>query len=171
MPLQLLEYRVFRQSVPLLTQNEIDGDQVPTNQTWRVGHISLCVFFPPGVNFSTLNTPPIVGIYDVQGPGPLTVPCSVTQLAPLTVNGIIGGGVQGGVLPSGVNLSFFDVDDDLGLTLGPGNQLAVVFYTDQIGGPSPVGAVRAEYSVFQGVPGQPTPIAGASPAPQVPQGI
>jgi hypothetical protein len=165
-PLQLLEYRVFRQSVPLATANEIDGDVVPTNQTWRVAHLSLAVFFPPGVVMAAQNTPPMVGIYDVATPGAQVVPCQVTQLSPLAVGGQIGGvTVPGGTASSGVLNSWFDADDDAGITLSPGNQLAVVFYTDEIGGPSPVGAVRAEYATFQGVPGQPTPIAGSSPNP------
>jgi len=169
-PLSLLEYRVFRQTAQLFTQSEIDAPAVPTGQTWRVGHLAVAIFYPPGETVGT--APPIVGVYDVAQPGATVVPCQVTQLSPLAVGGSIAGvSVPGGSASSGVLNSWFDVDDDAGLTLLPGNQLAIVFYQPELGGPTPIGAVRAEFSVFEGIAGQPSPVAGATAPPSIPADI
>ncbi len=170
MPLTLLEYQVFRQTAQLFSQIEIDAPAVPTGQTWRVGHLAVAIFYPPAEVVGT--APPVVGVYDVAQPGATVVPCSVTQLSPLAVGGSIAGvNVPGGSSSSGVLNSWFDVDDDAGITLLSGNQLEVIFYQPELGGPSPIGAVRAELAIFEGVPGQPTAVAGATAPPAIPADI
>jgi hypothetical protein len=175
-PLELLEYDVFRQSGPILTVggNEIDAGVVPAGQSWRLEHLAVALFFPPGAVYApgftnALVYPPLVGIYDVPQPGPTVVPCQVTALSLLTQDGGINGNFPLG--EAAVETSWYDVDDDPGITLSPGNQLAVVFYTNQVGGPSGIAAVRAQFAVYQGTAGQPQPAAGVVPGPTIPVGI
>ena len=169
MPLELLEYQVFRQSAPLFTQNEIDAPQVPIGQVWRCEHLAVAMYFPAGSSYSSPG-PPQVGVYDLPSPGETVVPCQLTTLSPLIQKGLIAGTSVGGTT---VQTAWYDVDDDATITLQPGNQLAVVFYSYFLGtaGSPATCAVRAEFSVYQGTAGQPQPAAGLTPGPTIPVGI
>lgn len=172
MPLELIEYQVFRNSNGLT--REVDGPQVPAGQVYRVSHLSVAIYYPKGslfsLNLAASPAPPQVGVYDVANPGPAVLPCQVTTLSPFLQNGFVAGAV---VDPSS-RTAYYDVDDDAGITLQPGNQLAVVFY-DYWTGPGtngfPLCSVRAEFEVYQGTAGQPQPAAGLTPGPEIPVAI
>lgn len=168
MPLSLLQYQVFRQSAPLLTQNEIDGPQVPVGQVYRVSHLAVACYFPVGNDTFWSPAAPMVGVWDAAQPKPTSVPCQVTTLSPLFQNGLIGGSTLAGAPFA----AWYDVNDDVGITLNPGDQLAVVFFPfwTALASPAPPAtcAVRAEFEVFQGTAGEPQPAAGLTPGPSIP---
>ena len=171
MPLELLEYRVFKQTALQSAPggSEIDVPTVPVDQTWRCSRLSVGVFSFTGTQFS-LAVPPTVQVFDTPQPGATSLPAAETQLTPMMINGT----VAGIVVPGGsaaVNNSWLDVDDDPGLTILPGFALGrpVLFAMDR----GRVAIVLRPGGVFR-VPGSRRPAATdrrREPGPQIPTAI
>lgn len=153
MPLELLDYPVATLTSfgngtgqPL----EIDFDEVPLNEVWRVDQIALIVI-PGNV---TLTSAPRCTIYDRAHPGPTTVPIQWTNLSRTDLNSAI---------------RYVDYDDQGSpLTVRGGGTLAFVF--DNFGAGVLYG-VRIQYASYAGVPGKPTIVAGGTPGPTIPAGL
>lgn len=156
MPLVLTDYQVFRKvsigtSLNASQPFEIDCDPVPQDSIWRVDQIA-CVINPQGAAAGAppINGPIQVTLFDQSNPGPTAIPIQATTMAQYPV-------------PGNPQEVWADWDAEAGpFTILGGQQLAVVFAFCPIGASA---AIRVQYGLFMGTPGQATPVAGAQPNP------
>jgi hypothetical protein len=148
-PLVLVDYPVRVESAPFSAAGSaaVIFDPVPAGYVWRVD--ALAVGVPLGVQNNPVlvyDRPPSAGVIPVQG----------TTLS--------------NYLDWVTNTNYAADFDDQGspLTIPPGGQLVVVFGGGLVGQQA---VVRAQYGLYQGVAGQPTPVAGATPGPPISPGI
>ena len=162
MPLELLEYQVFRQSGPTNQVStspfnfaEIDLDPVPLGQTWRIEHVSLQIVANFPANNQGGGGPYFAALYDKSHPLQGDAPIETTNLAPLPfINEFTF------VAPGSVSWWGDYFEPAQPITIPSGNQFAVLF--------SPTANVlsyllRVQYAIFQGYAGKPQPVAGAQP--------
>lgn len=168
MPLELLEYQIFRQSGPSgsisvfpFVFGEVDMPAVPAAQTWRIENVALAVIvqFPAGSQ--GLGGPYGAALYDQAQPGPGVVPIAISNLAP---ERFPNDTYDSSPVSFGMWADFYEPAQPI--TIPQGNQFAIVF--------SPIAdvalyMVRVQYAVYGGTAGAPTPIAGAQPNPIGPE--
>ena len=162
MPWSLVDFQVFNAAVPMAAPG-VD-DALPTaiplppvggGQLVRIERLSVGVVFN---DFAFQPCPVLVQVFD-QTPGPTIVPGDATTL--WTTQDTIQLGEM-----------LYDVaDDSAPITVTQGNTATVVFTPLVIVDSSTIAIVRAQLLVYQGVAGQPTPVAGSVPGPQIPVGL
>lgn len=157
MGLDLLEYDVFRfvgqpPGWTDLMPAEIDCGVVPTGQTWRADRITTGV--STGIGGSE---PPSVLLFDQAPAGQTAIPVDASNLSPYA-----------GFAPGGTSVgAWLDIDDTSApITIQAGNQLAVVFETNEYGA-SAIFMVRVQFSKFTGDAGTPQVYAGGVPGPNI----
>lgn len=175
MPLELLEYAVYSDVVPVTVAGSNDHatiaipNTVPVNETWRVDRIAAFLgtqnqSFTGGQAGSEA---PVMFVYDTATPGPTTIPIDLTQLSTYPTSIAPDPPPLGGIF-----MYYIDAADYAApLTLLAGSQLALLVYLGFLNtGPWVFGA-RVQYSRFLGVAGKAQPIAGSQPGPAIPMGI
>lgn len=159
MPLDLVDYQVTRLSRTVNindpTTYVLALPAVPVNYLWRVDQVSVAVFGAGATGFN----PPTVLVYD-QAIQPTTVPVQGTVLSTL----------QAPLLYRGTFVFWADFDDQGSPITVRGGDVFSLAYDQRLPNNSLI-AARVQYGVFQGTSGQPTPVAGATPAPAIPPSI
>ena len=172
MPLELLQYAVYADSVPQTDGNLVEiavPGAVPVGETWRVDRISAVI--------STLNQsftggaqgsgPPVLFVYDTLSPGPTTAPLDVTQLSAYPTALVATDAPLGGIF-----MYYLDVADySAPLTLLAGSSLLLLAALGFLNTGPWIFSARVQYTRFKGVAGRPQPVAGVGPAPSIPASI
>jgi len=131
---------------------------VPVGYTWRVDRLSAILFAPDAAEETNEVAEPVVTVFDqqVSNLAGTTVPVDITQLAVYQV-----------VTAATWYVADF-ADYAAPITVRGGDQLTVVFSPGgHLFAVGQVLAVRAQYQLFQGVPGQSQPVAGAQAGPPI----
>jgi hypothetical protein len=148
---------IFTTSLPLAV---LTLPVVPQGQLWRIESLTVQVNYDTAV----VPFPVTVAFYDGL-PVSQAVPAAKGVLEPLQGLFQVSTAVGAGLVQA-----WDSSDDGAPVTVLGGRQPTIVFGGSASMGKS-IASARVQVIVMQGVPGRPTPVAGAQPPPTIPAGI
>jgi hypothetical protein len=161
-PWQLADFQVFTPQGPFAVTEPgaaaaavLRLPAVPGGQIWRLERISVQVAYDPAADLQPIT----VAIFD-QAPELLTVAADQTVIEPPVTYPVVAPRVA------------YDVaDQSAPISVREGNQATLVFSwpAQTIG--NTIACARIQVEIYQGVAGQPTPVAGSSPPPAIPSSL